>query len=332
MAELPKIKGFDDDVDLLVGEPKDTIFLNDIREKLFEHYLTGGLRGSTTYIPQIDEIFLWSPGMISLFIGIPSHGKTTALLYLTMRKSMMDGTKWAFFSPEQNPPESFYATIMGMYIGAPCHPSKLTARMSENQFERAAEFVAKHYIYIYPEDETPTPQHINERFEECIVNHGVKGCITDPFNQLDNDWQRAGGRDLYVSSYCSLEKRFALKHQVYKITVAHPNKMTKQNDGNYERPNFYDINGGSVWSAKMDQIMCIHRPNTLDYTDSSVQFVCQKAKNHLLHGKPGEVFAEYDYLKQRYLFGSPGSYIDPLETNTPQRIDFNGYTKENPPF
>ena len=86
--------------------------------------------------------------------------------------------------------------------------------MTESEYIRGMDFIKDHFYYIYPENESPTPEYINARFVEVIKKHKVEGCIIDPYNQLDNDIRKNGGReDLYLSAFLSQQKRLAQQYQ-----------------------------------------------------------------------------------------------------------------------
>jgi|GEM_PF-644623 len=318
------------------GKARDTIYLKDIRDEMIKGFLHGDAKGETTYFKAIDPYFTWRKGEVTLFHGIPNHGKTTVLLHLLLIKTIKEGTKWGIFSPEQNPPVDFYTELIEMYIGKridhdnPDNPY----RMNMDEFIKGMDFIHEHFFVIYPEKDEPTPQYINDRFEELILKEGIEGCITDPFNQLDNDWASEGGRDdQYISKFLAREKRFALKHDIYKIIVAHPksglqmvtDKTKKEfgNEGNYECPGVYHLAGGAMWNNKLDNIIVIYQPyyntrgkirNKMEWEEkeseiwedhqlrlNAVIFRSQKIKKQKLVGKPGSAALFFDPRIARYL-------------------------------
>lgn len=319
------------------GRARDTIYLKDIREEMINGFKHGHAKGETTYFKSLDPHFTWRKGEVTLWYGIPNHGKTTVLLHLALIKTIKDGTKWGIFSPEQNPPTDFYTELIEMYIGKrvdhdnPDNPY----RMNLDEFITGMDFIHEHFFVIYPEKDEPTPQYINDRFEELILKEGIEGCITDPFNQLDNDWASEGGRDdQYISAFMAKEKRFALKHDVYKLIVAHPKGSGMQmvtdrtkkeffNEGNYECPNVYQLAGGAMWNNKCDNIIVIYQPyyntrskmrNKMDWEEkeseiwdevglrlNAVIVRSQKIKKQKLVGKPGSAYWFYDPRTARYL-------------------------------
>lgn len=281
---------------------RDVIFLEDVREKIVFSYLNGTSRGETTHFPEIDEKYRMKRGEITLVHGIGNHGKSAFLYQICLIKSILDGYKWGIFSPESMPEEEFYKDLIHTYIGKSTerhHPNQMTM----GELEKAMKFVGDHFFLIYPENNSPTPWYMNNRFRELIIKEQIDGCITDPYNQLDNDIASSGGReDQYLSNYLSNSKRFALEHNLFYYIIAHPKGgLKKDKDGNYECPDVYDLSGGAMWNNKMDNILAIHRPvyNT-NKNSTSVLFKSQKIKKQKLNGIPGDVYLDYNRMEGRF--------------------------------
>jgi twinkle protein len=284
------------------GPARDVIYLNNIRTEMWNSFHSGDAKGETTYFKTIDDHWSWKRGEICLMGGIGNHGKTTLMLQLMLIKSVKEGAKWGIFSPEQNPPIDFYKDLIHTYIGKSTEKFH-SNRMSEDEYKRGMDFIGAHFFFIYPKDDSPTPSYINERFGELIVKHGIIGCITDPFNQLDNDYGKNGRDDIYISNFLSKEKRFALNNNVYKILIAHPRgSLMKTKEGNYECPDVYDLAGGAMWNNKMDNILATYRPfYTTEKKNTEVQFRSQKIKKQKLIGIPGNTPLHFDIATNRYL-------------------------------
>ncbi len=247
---------------------------------------------------------------------IPTHN-TTLMLQLCLIRSVREGLRWGVFSPEQNPPIDFYKDLIHTYIGKSTEKYHKN-QMSPEEFEKGMDFMNEHFFFIYPKDESPTPEYINERFGELIVKHKIDGCITDPFNQLDNDWGKNGRDDHYISAYLSKEKRFALDNNIYKIIIAHPKNNLEKIKGtnNYECPTEYNLAGGAMWANKCDNILATYRPfYGEDKSNPSVQFRSQKIKKQKYVGIPGTVPLSFDIFSNRY-----------IEFAEQQSVTENGYT------
>ena len=287
---------------IIETEPaKDVILLNDVRSKILYTYEHGTSLGETTHFPQLDEVFRHKRGEITLMHGIGNHGKSQMLMQLLLVKALKDGYKYGVFSPENMPVEEFYKDIIHAYVG------KSTERHHSNQMSReeldvAMDFVNDHFFLIYPENEDPTPDYINKRFNELIIKHKIDGCVIDPYNQLDNDINRMSGReDLYLSMFLTKAKKFAVSHNVFYYIITHPKSGLKKDGLDYECPNVFDLSGGAMWNNKCDNILVTHRPYyTSDKTNTDVLFKSQKIKKQKLNGIPGDVLLFFDRRTSRY--------------------------------
>jgi len=313
-----------------MGPVRDVIYVSEIEQDMWNSLKNGDARGETTYYPQIDLHWTWRKGEINLMGGIPNHGKSTMMLQLMLVKSFMakklglPPVKWGIFSPEQNPPTDFYKDLIHSWAGKTTEKHHIEQfgweLISDEKFKEGIDFMNEHFFFVYPKDEAPTPTYINSKFEELIIKHGVEGCMIDPFNQLDNDWGKHGRDDLYISSFLSAEKRFALDKNVYKITVAHPKGGLEKNaTGNYTCPDVYNFAGGAMWNNKCDNILISHRPfYTTNKGDTSVEFSSKKIKKQKLVGIPGTAMLDFNRKTNRYEVAFEDDVYD--ETN----LDENG--------
>jgi len=280
----------------------DVIYLDDVYNKLLEDYDNGLNRGGTTYFKMIDTHFTWLKGEVTVFHGMPNHGKSKIVKQLCLIKSIQEGTKWAIFSPEEYPPTHFYSDLAHTWLGKNIDKKFEKIRASKEEYQEALEFIKKHFFFVYPEQKSATPEFINNKFEQLIYREGIEGGIIDPFNQLDNNFLSAGRDDLYLSDFLSKEKKFALKHQIYKIIVAHPKGLQKNKEGKYECPTQYDLHGGSMWGNKLDNIIAFHRPNIYDeYLSTQGELHIQKIKKQSLVGVPGMVSLNFDRPSNRFI-------------------------------
>jgi hypothetical protein len=219
-----------------------------------------------------------------------------------LAKSINDGSKWAVFSPENMPEREFYKDLIHTYIGK-SPESFHENRMSRQELEKGMSFIKEHFFLIVPQNDIPTPDYIHNRFREFIIKLNVCGCIIDPYNQLDNDLLKFGGReDQYLSAFLSKSKRFAIENDVYYVIITHPKSgLKKGNTGDYEMPNVFDLSGGAMWNNKMDNILLTHRPfYTSCNENTTVMFGSQKIKKQKLNGVPGMVELKFDRFKNRF--------------------------------
>jgi hypothetical protein len=313
---------------------KDVIYLDSVRDSMLNTFHTGRAQGDSTGFKTIDPHFRMKRGHVILFHGIMNHGKSNMVLQICLLLSVLKGYKWAVFSPEQDPPDDFYDELVHAYIGKNTMPY-FTGQMSEAEYIEGMDFVKDHFFYVFPDDEAPNQEYINQRFVELIKKHQVDGCIIDPYNQLDNDILKFGGReDQYLSKFLTIQKRFTQANNIFMVIVAHPKTgLTKNKNGDYSCPDVYDLSGGAMWGNKIDDIVCIYRPfATSNKADTTVKFISQKIKKRKLCGDPGEVILDYAAESGRYLEyinGKNSSPFDPGKIMQPKITPQNNfYEKE----
>ena len=291
--------------------PKDVIFGEDVKQEAIDIFMNGYESAISTYVSQVDPIFKFKKGEITLLSGIGNYGKSTILKYLILIQVIKDNRKFAFFSPEDNPAAEFYHDLVEMYLGMNCTPGYIN-RPTLQSYTAVYDFISKHVFYIYPKSIAPTPEYIKERFLELIIKEKIEGCIIDPFNQLTNDYNSVGGRDdKYLEIVLSDFARFSQVNQTIFIIVAHPAKMHKPKDSdNYPEPDVFDLAGGAMWNNKMDNILIYHRPlRGEDPNNSLATLSSKKVRRQKIVGLPGTIELNLSRGVRRYLFDGE----DPME-------------------
>lgn len=275
-------------------------FVEDLYESMLANFKKGIQLAPTTRFGDMDEYFRWKKGDINLWTGYANMGKTFYVLQLMLTKSLYDGWKWAVFSPENFPANDFYDDLIEMLTG------KWLDKMNEQEYKEACDFINNHIYYIYPEDDH-TIENIHEKFRYLILKKGVDGVLIDPFNQLDKNQKAYERDDQYLSRTLKDIKRFALLNAVSYNIIAHPNKPNYKEDRSLPPADMYDLNGGSMWGNKSDQIISYHRPNFhTDKNDPVVEVYIQKIKRKRTGGKHGFFTLTLNWATKRYsdLFGN----------------------------
>jgi len=89
-------------------------------------------------------------------------------------------------------------------------------------------------------------------------------------------------------------EKFAKKHGVFLIVVAHPAKMRPDKEGKIPVPTLYDISDSAHWNNKADVGIVIHREES--------HTICRVAKvrYHEIIGTPADVIMTYDYRRNKF--------------------------------
>ena len=283
---------------------KDVIYADDCRESMVDAFRNGYEKAETTYFTKLNEGYRWLKKDVTLMAGVGNHGKSTFYIQLAVLRAKYNKEKFAIFSPEQYPADYFYNDIIHTLTG--CYPSK--KYMNEDIYFQSMRWVNDHFFYVYPEDENPTPDYINERFELLINEHGIAGVCIDPFNQLVNDWETSGRDDRYISAFLQKCKRFANLNNVYYHVIVHPKGTIGLDGADLRCPHVFDLAGGAMWNNHADNILFIHKPYSItDPKSTEVIVRVAKIKKQKIVGIPGDYNLNFERNKNRYFdqIGSP---------------------------
>ena len=280
--------------------PVEGVFtVNSEKEYMIDVFNRGKKKGITTGYRCLDNHYKLRTSELDVWTGVPGSGKTMMAFQIMLNSSLMYGWKWGVFSPENYPIGDLFDTLAEMLIGNTSDIEK-NGRMTIHEYEKAIEFLNEHFYAIYPEDDF-TLENIISKFKHLVMRHGIKGCLLDPFNQLDHKFQ---GRDetTYIGECLTTIRRFEQVNDLKFIVIAHPRKMDRDETGvHYKMPTAYDISGSQNWFNKADNVVCVHRVNPMDVYDTSVRFNVQKVKFQKLVGVPGEGMLKYDRRSGRFL-------------------------------
>jgi len=270
-------------------------YLEDIFNSMLENFKKGIKLAPETHFGEMDDFFRWKKGEVNLWVGYANHGKTTFAMQVMLTKSIVDGWKWAVFSPENYPANDFYDDLVEMYVG------KWLDSMSQQEYVDACYFIDKHIFYVYPDDEHDLSS-INEKFRYLVLKKGVDGVLIDPWNQLDHLQKAYQREDQYLSEQLKNVKRFALLNNLSYNIIAHPVKPQKDADKSYPPVDMYDISGGSMWANKADGIVSYYRPDYhLDKSSPNIQIHIQKVKRKRTGGKVGEFPLRLNWSMKRFV-------------------------------
>lgn len=295
--------------------PVDGVFyVEDIFPTMLQNFKRGIELAPKTHFGEMDDYFRWKKGDVNLMVGYANAGKTTMMLQMMLTKSIVDGWKWAVFSPENFPAMDFYDDLIEMYVG------KWLDNMGESEYTGAADFIDKHIYYVYPDDAHDI-NSINEKFRYLVLKKGIDGVLIDPFNQLDHIQKPYQREDQYISDVLKDIKRFALLNSIVYNIIAHPVKQQRQGSGAYPPVDMYDISGGAMWANKSDGIISYYRPrHHEDKTSPEVTILIQKIKRRRTGGKPGQFDLKMLWATKRFVDPMTNlPFCDPNRDNTAPR-------------
>lgn len=314
-----------------IEDIEDIIIGYDVINGALDLFDTGFKSAESTGIKPLDAHFKFKRGELSVITGIGNDGKSTFWNFVMLNKSVLDGTKWAIFSPENSPAEEFYFELTEMLLGATCTP-EAPDRPKREDFVKAYNFVCEHFFYVYPKELAPTPAYIKELFLKLIITKKVSGVVIDPFNQMSNDYAGSGGRDdRYLETFLADCIRFAQQNMIYFNVIAHPKTLKKEGANGYPCPDVYDIAGGGMWNNKCDNVLVYFRPEKHKDPLSPVSEIhVKKVKKQKAVGKPGVL--SFNYVRRTRRFDIENTALETVKYDSREKnyVDFVNKIKSMP--
>lgn len=241
-------------------------------------------------VSEIDEIVKWKTGMLAIYTGIPSHGKSEMLDFISVRLNLLHGWKAAFFSPENMPYHRFHYPKLAAKL-AGTHFQK--GYINDQDYEEIFDYIEDNFKYIDAGDDY-TVETIIATAKSLVSRYGIKILNIDPYNCFEHRQERGETETAYIGRFLDTLSRFAKKYDVLVNLVAHPKKMERIGN-TYAVPTLYDINGSANFYNKADIGVIIHR----DFENCRTDFRVQKVRFKDL-GQPGIVTLQYNLRNGRY--------------------------------
>lgn len=229
-------------------------------------------------------------GDVSVWTGVPSHGKTTMLNDIICRIIQRYGitTGWASFEQD---PQRDHKRALRSWFNEDYEP-----KLTQQQRREADAWIDQHFRFMVPdEDEDPTLEWVLRMMEAAVIQHGCVIIVIDPWNEAVHIRDAGETETDYTNRVLREMSRFAKHFQVHVAIVAHPTKMRRNDDGSYPIPSAYDISGSAAWYNKPCQVVIVHRLSELE----SIVKV-QKVRFQELLGTPG--ITKFHYSKQTRRF------------------------------
>lgn len=288
-----------------VKEAPKVIYASDMMKEMIEYTKSGTARkGFRSGIEELDELCLFTGGLVAIVTGHPGCGKSEFVDMLTWAWAKVHGFKTLFFSPENHPISEHARKHVERIVGKPIHKIKL------GELSEAMDFLNAHAAFIdLPEDEISSIDLLLKIATDEMNKRPFNVLVFDPWNECE--FVSAEREDLFISKCITKMKKFLRAHNCLGIIVAHPRtpreKVTdEQGRQDYPVPKLADISGGGVWRAKADWgIVCHRHPD-----DNVMRMQLQKVKYKSL-GKIGEVRWDYEWQTGRFKPQSQAEFLVP---------------------
>ena len=261
---------------------------NKLQEKILDIKYGRIKEGLKIGVPEIDEHIRQKKGF-SIFIGHANVGKTTVIIYLFTLWAKLHNLKFLVWSSE-NTPESILRKIIEFKMGLPIQIA------TEQQIQDAINWANNHFKIIDVDDLYTYKQLLKEAEQIKSAWH-YDGLLIDPYNSLSKDatvLKLTGNSHDYDYQVAS-ELRLFAKHNDLSIYlnahgVTSALRQVHHSGHEYEgltKPlAMSDIEGGSKWSSRADDVYCIHRyvAHPTDWMYSHIHVL--KIKENETGGRP----------------------------------------------
>jgi twinkle protein len=300
------------------------------RDSMLQNFRKGKEAGSKTYVRDLDQIssggiqnkmWSWKAGEFNLWTGYNNEGKSQFLIFLCVLKAINEGWKFAFFSPENYPPDEFFDDIIHTILGKSTDRYYKNFDVSEQEYLKAFDMVKDSFYFVYPEKNgVPdfTIDQIESVFEFLVWEKDVKAVVVDPYIKIRHEMTAGEPEHLYASRFMMDRINFTRKNNVSYHLVMHQTTPRKEKDGNYPPPSLYQIKGGGTFADSTDNSISVWRPNrATDPNDTTVIIKTDKIKKQKLVGIPFEITIDFNRKKNRYM-GKDG--FDYFENAKPDSV------------
>jgi twinkle protein len=295
------------------------------KDELINNFRNGRKKGTKTHIRDIDSIEIngyknrlwsWKEGELNLWTGYMNQGKSQFLIYMCLIKALQENWKFAFFSPENDPPLEFFDDLIHTMLGKTTDRTHKDFNMSEEEYLDAYARIEKNFFFVYPENEQGQPdytiENIEKIFEFLIFEEGVQSVIVDPYIKIKHLMNIGEPEHLYASRFLMERVHFSRKNKISYHLIMHQTTPRKDKEtGNYPMPDPYYIKGGGTFADSVDNVLTVWRPNySTEPSDTTVIITSAKIKKQKLVGFPSSVTMNFDRKKNRYVSVDGYDYVD----------------------
>lgn len=248
-------------------------------DRYFDSVVKGTFKkGLTTGFPKLDEYFVFKQGNLVIVNGHANVGKTVVLWYLAMLTAIQHKWKWVMLCSE-NSAGGMRTKMVEFYWN--CQIKQL----SPEQRKEAYDFVKEHF-FIIDNTESYNYEQVLQMFSAVHAKHNVQSVLIDTYNSLD-----VPAKDAYQYHYSALNsfRYWAKANKVSVYVNAHPGTgamRAKDPDGFPMAPLMADTEQGSMFAAKADDFLTIHRKPNHEVDWRKTEIHVRKIKEVETGGRP----------------------------------------------
>lgn len=261
-------------------------------EEAYSIFENGLDQGMEIGLPEIDEVIKWKTGLLAVWTGIPSHGKSEMLNFFSVMWNRVFGWKTAFFSPENMP---YHKYLLPKLMSVITGKTYRKGFISDTEYEEAFDYICDNFKFIDADDDY-TVETILQTAENLVRRYGIKALVIDPYNCFEHRQERGESETQYIGRFLDRLVRFAKKFDVLVNLVAHPRKMERLGKS-FAKPTLYDISGSANFYNKTDIGITVYR--NFDEQNPGTELIVSKVRFKEL-GQTGKVDLQYNLVNGRY--------------------------------
>jgi len=256
---------------------------NEIMDSVLNYYERGVYPPHSTGYFTLDEYYKPRLGNTTIITGYPSMGKTEFTLQLLVNTTSLHGWKHLVFTPETGTSEEIVLELVHKFTGK-TYRKNYENSISYKDLMTAVAYISDYFYIVEPHEVEGLT--LDEWYNVANEYSGKVNTVTiDNWNDVTHDMGKHAGK---VSEYLKFQlpkfNRFCKTKNVHGFILAHPKSPDKVKGEALKPARPEDIEGGSLWWAKGQSIIGIHRD--LDTNNSPTQVLIYKAKPKIV-GKMG---------------------------------------------
>lgn len=264
---------------------------SDVKSELEEFYRNGWKKGYTCGIRDLDEKFSVYTGQYIVVTAVSRSGKSEVVDQMCLGYALKYGWHIGFASPENKPNFLHINKLLTKLVGY--RPS--SKNLQEDGYKKCSEYIDQKISLI--DSDVYDLKTVLSKAAELVKRKGLKCLVIDPYNKVELKEGDNNNVNKHTTAYLNEIDRFCRKHDILIILVAHPVKMRKKENGEFEDPTMYDIKGGGEFFDMPYHGLGIYR----DWANKVTKIKILKCKFEHLGENNAEVFVRWNPHNTRYM-------------------------------
>ena len=263
----------------------------------------GKLKGTTTYISEIDILWKWRNGEVNLVTGYANEGKSEFGKQISLIKALEEDKHFVFYAPEDFPASEFFDGMIHTLSGRTTDKD-LSGCILEEEYDYYFNLIKDKFHFLYIKSPKNTIEEIERSFKDLLeLDPKIFGVFIDPYIKMTRSKFAPDRDDLYGAYIMNILGDFCRRNKVNGFIVMHQQTPAKDTVGFYPKPDKYNIKSGGTFADTADNVLSVWRPKyAKDKIDPTVAFSSLKIKKQKLVGVPDDFYMSFDRITNRYCY------------------------------